>query len=96
MGTDQKVVVCYAPEKKLVNPSPTNCQGDGNGQITVTATHQKKKRVNPLTNQEPCAIIKAQSGDAMTAPQQSRNATCLTHLEVTMASSPQGLHKTVN
>ena len=42
MGTDQKVVVCYAPEKKLVNPSPTNCQGDGNGQITVTATHQKK------------------------------------------------------
>ena len=69
MGTDQKVVVCYAPEKK---------------------------RVNPLTNQELCAIIKAQSGDAMTAPQQSRNATCLTHLEVTMASSPQGLHKTVN
>ena len=44
MGTDQKVVVCYAPEKKTSKPLTytTICQGDGNGQITVAATHQKK------------------------------------------------------
>ena len=52
----------------------------------------KNLLINPLKYD----TIRVQSGDAMTAPQQSRNATCLTHLEVTMASSPQGLHKTVN
>jgi hypothetical protein len=51
---------------------------------------------NFLTNDRRCAIIKAQSGDAITESQQSRNATHLTPLEWTMVESPREPHKTVN
>jgi hypothetical protein len=60
MGTDQKVVVCYAPEKKLVNPSPTKLSRGWERSDNCDRYAPEKKLVNPLTISIRCDTISKQ------------------------------------